>query len=225
LKKSGRSTNAIKNATTYVNEFELFLKKNQGVKGLDEANAQDLEDFVLWFEKNVKKSAKSYLWGIRYYYEFTSNEKMCNQASKLRELRIKRKSFLLRNFRYVNPNYVKKLASVGIKNVEQMLEEGYSKKGRQEISKKTDIPLDSILEFVKLSDLARIQGIKSIRARLYYDAGVDTIEKLAQWNPQELRTMLIEFVERSKFDGIAPLPKEIEFSIKKAKKLPNKVEY
>ncbi|MDH5596160.1 MAG: DUF4332 domain-containing protein, partial [Candidatus Bathyarchaeota archaeon] len=81
------------------------------------------------------------------------------------------------------------------------------------------------LEFVKLSDLARILGIKGIRARLYFDAGVDTVEKMAEWNPKELRGMLIEFVERTGFDGIATLPKEAEFSVKKAKRLPRIVEY
>jgi len=37
--------------------------------------------------------------------------------------------------------------------------------------------------------------------------------------------MLIEFVERTGFDGIAPLPKEAEFTVEKAKKFPETVEY
>ena len=106
-----------------------------------------------------------------------------------------------------------------------MLKVGRTKSGRKELSEKTGIPLDAILEFVKLSDLARVPGIKSIRARLYYDAGIDSVEKMASWDPKELREMLIEFVERTQFDGIAPLPKEAEFSVKKAKELPKIVEY
>ena len=78
---------------------------------------------------------------------------------------------------------------------------------------------------MKLSDLARIPGIKSIRARLYYDAGVDSVQKIAKWNPNEFRRMLIEFDERTGFDGMAPLPKEAKFSVEKAKKLPKIVEY
>jgi len=71
----------------------------------------------------------------------------------------------------------------------------------------------------------RIPGIKGIRARLYYDAGVDSIEKMAEWDPKALRAMLIEFVDRTGFNGMAPLPKEAEFSVEKAKKLPKIVEY
>jgi len=78
---------------------------------------------------------------------------------------------------------------------------------------------------VKLSDLARITGVKGIRARLYYDAGVDTVEKMAKWDAEKLREMLVSFVERTRFDGIAPLPKEAEFTVKTAKKLPKVVEY
>lgn len=73
--------------------------------------------------------------------------------------------------------------------------------------------------------MARIRGVKSIRARLYYDAGVDTIEKLAKWDPKELRAALIKFVEKTGFEGIAPLPKENESTIAEAKKLPRIVEY
>jgi hypothetical protein len=106
-----------------------------------------------------------------------------------------------------------------------MLEAGRTRDRRNELSAKTGVPAEAILEFVKLSDLARIQGVKGIRARLYYDAGVDSVEKLARWNPKELRAMLIEFVEKTGFEGIAPLPKEAESTVAEAKKLPKIVEY
>lgn len=37
--------------------------------------------------------------------------------------------------------------------------------------------------------------------------------------------MLVDFVERTGFDGIAPLPKEIRNTIKAASELPPVVEY
>lgn len=119
---------------------------------------------------------------------------MSNVAGTLREERIKRVPFAVGKFRGVNPEHVGKLATVGIKNVKQMLEVGRTPSGRQELSEKTGVPQDAILELVKLSDLARIPGVKGIRARLYYDAGVDTVEKMAKWDPAELRTMVVEFV-------------------------------
>ena len=48
-----------------------------------------------------------------------------------------------------------------------------------DIDVKPGVPLEVILEFVKLSDLARIPGLKTIRTRLC-DAGVDTIERLLE---------------------------------------------
>jgi hypothetical protein len=143
-----------------------------------------------------------------------------NLARVLREERITRTPFVLKGFRGVNPEYVEKLAALGIRNVKQMLKAGRTRSDRQELAARSGIPLDAVLEFVKLSDLARIPGVKGIRARLYCDAGVDTIEKMAQWDPEELRTMIVQFVEQTGFDGIATLPAEARFTVKQAKKLP-----
>jgi len=225
LRRGGRSQSAIKRCVVYVREFETYIRNRKGSKKLGEASPENLEDFVEWIEREPKTSAKTHLWALSYYYEYTSDEAMRKLANELRGQRIKRKPFELKKFRGVNPKHVGKLASIGIRNVKQMLEAGKTRDSRQHLSEKTGIPLEAILEFVKLSDLARIPGIKGIRARLYFDSGVDTIEKMAEWNPRELREMCIEFVERTGFDGIAPLPKEAEFSVKKAKRLPRTVEY
>jgi hypothetical protein len=85
--------------------------------------------------------------------------------------------------------------------------------------------LTAILELVKLSDLSRLGAVKGVRARLYYDAGLDTPDKFIQWDADALRQMLIEFVERTRFDGIAPLPKELQNAIARARQLPNVVQY
>jgi len=225
LRRGGRSQSAIKRCISYVREFERYLRECQGGKGLEDAIPEDLEDFVKWIEKKPKISAKTHLWALRYYYEHASNEVLCNVASELRQRRIRRVPFALKGFWGIDPEYLEKLAALDIRNVEQMLEAGRTRNGRQQLSAKTSIPIDAILELVKLSDLARIPGVKGIRARLYYDAGVDSMEKMAEWDPKALRLMLIEFVERTGFDGIAPLPKEAEFTVEKAKKFPKIVEY
>lgn len=87
------------------------------------------------------------------------------------------------------------------------------------------IPESAILELVKLSDLARLPGVKGIRARLYYDAGVDSVKKMASWEPEALRMMVTEYALRTGFDGIPPLPKEVSSTIANAQKLPKVVEY
>jgi hypothetical protein len=81
-----------------------------------------------------------------------------------------RKTYALKDFRGANHEYVSRLASAGIKNAEQMLALGKTRASRQKLSEKTGVLSEAVLEFVKLADLSRIEGVKSIRARLYYSA-------------------------------------------------------
>jgi hypothetical protein len=223
LKKGGRSPSAVERIVALVGQFEQFLKEIE--KELGDTTPEDLEAFVDRIEEKPKASAKLQLWALGYYFRFTGNETLVRLASVLREERIKRQPFPLAKFRDANLEYVEKLAAAGIKNVKQMLRAGAEPAGRQELAAKSGVPLEAILEFVKLSDLARIPGLKAIRARLYYDAGLDTLDKIAQWDPEEMRAMLIDFVERTGFEGIAPLPAEARSTVNQAQKLPQVVTY
>jgi hypothetical protein len=136
----------------------------------------------------------------------------------------KRNPFKLKDFRGVQAEHVARLAAAGIKNSDQMLKAGANRAQRAELAQKTGVPEATILELVKLSDLARLPGVKGIRARLYYDAGVDSVEKLAGWEPEALRLMVTEYVERTGFEGIPPLPKEVSSTVANAQKLPRLVE-
>jgi hypothetical protein len=137
----------------------------------------------------------------------------------------KRNPFRLKEFRGVDPEYVERLAAAGIKTADQMLAAGQTAEKRAALAQGTGIPEEAILELVKLSDLARLPGVKGIRARLYYDTGVDCVEKMAVCEAEALLALTAEFVERTGFDGIAPLPKEVSSTIANAKQLPRIVEY
>jgi hypothetical protein len=225
LKKGGRSKSAIERCLRYVKEFQNYLHEHRGGKRPDDADPEDLKAFVEMIEGVPKASANTHLWALRYYYECTSNEGMRSLAADLREERIKRAPFVLGKFRGVNPEHIDRLADANIKNVEQMLKAGRTQEDRRNLSEETGVPIEAILELVKLSDISRIPGIKTIRARLYLDAGVDTIEKMAGWDPEELRAVLVEFVDRTGFNGLAPLPGEARFSVERARELPKIVEY
>jgi hypothetical protein len=106
-----------------------------------------------------------------------------------------------------------------------MLDAGKTGKDRKRLAQETRIPVEGVLELVKLSDLARLPGLKAVRARLYYDAGLDTLDKIAAYDPEEMRKMLAEFVVRTGFKGIPPLPKEASSTVSLAKHLPRIVEY
>ena len=51
---------------------------------------------------------------------------------------------------------------------------------RQKLAGETGIPLATIVELVKLSDLARIWGVGPVFARIIYDSGVDTVALVAE---------------------------------------------
>ena len=224
LKKQRRSSNAIERCIKFTNEFANYLADYKNGKTLDESNPSDVEDFVAWCEGS-DKSAKIILWGMWYYYQFRENIEMQQVIRGLRAGRIKRKPLALKDIRGVELAHADRLAKAGIQDVEKMVQVGRTLDQRLDIAEKTGVPLEVISELVKLSDLSRIPGVKGIRARLYYDAGIETIEKMAQWEAEELRAMLIEFVKRTGFDGIAPWAKEAAFSVEYARRLPIVVEF
>jgi hypothetical protein len=227
LRKEGKSKRIIEAAVAHVKESERYLKEQKSGKELDKAIPEELDSFISWIEKDENLASKKYLLGIRYFYEFCPNEEMAILASFRWNERMGSSgaSLKLKEFRGVNAADLTKLEKIGIRNADEMIKAGQTPARRKELSAKTAVPVATILELVKLSDLARIQGVKGIRARLYYDAGVDTMEKMAKWNPQELRTHLVEFVKKTGFKGIAPLPKEAKFTVETAKRMPRVVEY
>lgn len=225
LHRGGRSPSSIKRCIKYISEFESYLEVHRNGKKLIEVEDQDLINFVEWIETKSGSSAKGYLWAIRYYYDFVSNDEIKYLATTLREKRISRAPFPIKDFIGVNPDHVDRLAEIGIRNIDQMLESGAIDQDREQLSKEAGIPNSVILEFVKLSDLARIPGIKGIRARLYYDAGIDTLEKMAAWDPEDFVEKIAEFIAETGFDGVPTLPAEARYTINKANKLPKIVQY
>jgi hypothetical protein len=133
--------------------------------------------------------------------------------------------FKLREFLWIDLQQVARLEAIGIKNTDQMLAAGCTSQRRADLAARAGTPEGTILELVKLSDLSRLPGVKGIRARLYYAAGVDTVEKLASFEPEALLRLTGEFVERTNFPGIAPLPKEVSSTIANARLLPRLVDY
>ena len=76
--------------------------------------------------------------------------------------------------------YVAKLAAIGIRTVEALLEAGKTPQGRKELAEKSGIAGKAILEWVNRADLFRIKGIGEEYSDLLESAGVDTVPELAQ---------------------------------------------
>jgi site-specific recombinase XerD len=229
LRKQGRSKSTIESCAGFVNKFEDYLQEHRGIKGIDEATPGDLREFISWGKKE-RKSINSYLWAIHRYYEFTSDKKMYKAALDLRRHEIenrrgKRKPLNLRMIQGVSSEHVERLKSLGITNVRQMIEAGRTKTQRLELSKKTGIPLQHILDLVKFADITRISDIKGVRGRLLLEAKVDTIEKLSEFTAEDLREKLIEVNEKKKILRRPPTLVETTYWVEQANKLPEIVEY
>ena len=137
LKRGGRSPSAINRCLKFVSEFEDYLHEFKNGKKLADVIDQDLMDFVSMLDNESKTKAKGYLWAIRYYYDFISNDEIRDLAVRLRSQRIDKIPFPLNNFRGVNQDYVNYLAGVGIKNVNQMLKSAATNEERTSLSRQS----------------------------------------------------------------------------------------
>ena len=223
MRKDKKSQSTIKRNIELAKTFEKYLMKNKKKK-TEGATAKDLEEFKIWGEKNKLKNLRMYFMSIAAYYEYLNQKQMVLKAKELMGI-LRLDTYKLRSFQGIDRKDVEELSRNGIKTARQMLENGYTKEGREKLSKITNIPPDSILQLVKLSNLARIPGVKKVRARLYYEAGLDTLEKMAVYDAEELRKISTEYINKSNFKGFPPTPKEAENTVNMAKYLKKYVEY
>jgi len=223
VKKKGKSENTIENCVAAARELETYLEKQ--LSSLDNLLEHDLETFIE--EYLDKKRTAKFLWSVSYYFLFMKRDDLLQKAQGVRGQIIKktRKPFKLKNFMGVQSEHIDQLADLGIKDVAVMMEKGRTPSLRKELAKKSGLDIKVIEEFVRLSDLTRIPGVKGIRARLYYDAGFDSCKKISISTQKEILEVTRKFVEETGFAGIAPLPKEVSGAIETTKKLSDLIEW
>lgn len=224
LKRLRRKPTAIEQIVGFLDQFELYFQRTYVDRGIRQITPEVLESYASWIESEPGESASKPLWALRYYFDFIENQGLSDLAGDLRAERIKRKPFGIRNFRGVNADHVARFEGLYIENSDQMLDAGRTPRLRNELAAQTGIPLEGILEMVKLCDLARLKAVRSVRARLYYDAGL-TPEIIATWESEDLRPMLVAWVAETGFEGIAPLPREVDHLVREARSLPLLVVY
>lgn len=226
LKKSGRRKHVIERYQRFLSCFENYLMEKKRILSAQDANAEDIRDFIEFFENREKKSSRTVLYALMHYYKSISNEKMAVTARELREpKKVKKEPFSLKQMLGFDPQFIEKLTKIGIKSANQMIERGKTETQRLSLAKKTNIPDDVILEFVKLSDLSRIGYVRSKFTRLFYNAGIEIPAELSKWGVTELRSHLNEYIEKSGWKGIAPFPSDLSNYIKNAQSLPQVIDY
>lgn len=229
LKKQRRSDDTIQTCIDFTLKFEQYLKKDNKKKTVENVKVTDLEAFIEWGKREIG-SMNSYLWALGRYFEFTEQDSLRKQANQMRQLEIskkrgKGKKLLLKKIHGLKEEDVKKLESAGVTDTKAMLASGRTHELRVELSKRTGVPLNRIVEFVKIADLTRIVDIKSMRVRLLYDTGVDTVEKVATQDPENLREVTIKVNEVGKLLKRHPTLVETTYWIHQAKELDSIVDW
>jgi hypothetical protein len=222
LKKTGHTEKRCESEVRKLKKFEEYLSRHKNKK-LGAETPEDLRGFVNWAEGKREK-INVLLWVLNRYYSCVSNDLMVCAVNELIGVEFTKKGNL-KDFLGVNHQHTQALRKEGVFTSEHMLKAGRTEDGREKLAEKTGVPLNAVLELVKLADLSRIPGLARKRARLYYDAGLDTMDKIAKWDPKEMQQMFVKFVKRTGFDGDPPTPFEAAFTVKLAKYLPRIVEY
>jgi hypothetical protein len=88
-----------------------------------------------------------------------------------------------------------------------------------------DVPEDALLELVKLSDLVRASYVGPVYARILYEAGADTLEKLAESSPKELLARMVAVNEEQQITKASMPVEDLQPWLKTVKLIPKVIEY
>lgn len=120
----------------------------------------------------------------------------------------------------IDPVNTGRLAEAGIQTTKQLFERAKTRTGRTALCKATGVPEADLLELAQLSDLARINGVGPVFARLFYDAGVCSVETLLACQPVEVFERLKAVNAEKKYTKIMASLKDVQWCVEIAKKLP-----
>jgi|SRR5690554_3213587 len=219
LKHLNLRDSRIKRIIKSTKRFEKYLLKLQ--KELKSAKPKNLDDFLLqYYNKYV---SNYYIEDLYHYYSLKENSIMQNAINKMKYKYTP--PFKLKEFNNIKKEVIMKLKSIGIITNNQLITVCRTINERKKLSNKIDVPLKTINKITKMSDLCRIYAVKSTRAELYYNAGIDTVEKISKLSSNELRDIVVKYAEENNFSGIPTLPKEAKFTVDFAKKLPRVVKF
>ncbi|MFQ5576165.1 MAG: DUF4332 domain-containing protein [Anaerolineae bacterium] len=125
----------------------------------------------------------------------------------------------------IGDTYARQLKRAGVANVEALLSQGATPKGRQELADQTGISDKLILRWVNHADLFRIKGIGGEYAELLEAAGVDTVAELARRNAENLYQKMVVVNGEKKLVRRVPARSQVNGWVAQAKALPRAVNY
>lgn len=126
----------------------------------------------------------------------------------------------------VDPDAVERLAGVGIKDSRQLFPQVQSGQERADLATHAGMSGKVLLELTKLSDLVRAPYVGPVFARLFYEAGADTLERLATSQPEELAARIRTVNEEKTLTKAAlPTAEHMVSWLEIVKMIPQTIEY
>jgi len=117
-----------------------------------------------------------------------------------------------------------RLRSLGISSLHGLLTAASTKKKRERLAKKSGVPERKILEWVILAELMQVCGVGETAAILLRDAGVTSIEQLAQNRGNNLFGKLQEVNNRKGLFRRVPSERVLRKWISRARRMESVLE-
>jgi hypothetical protein len=207
-----------------VKVFDDFLTEKKQNSDFSTVSREDLILFAFEWCKEKKINSYQFLWGLEFYYAYLGDKNRCRMVKEIKEL-VQLAKQRIQSITEIKTSDVKKLNKVGLRSIKDLLDRGKTQAERDEIAEKTDLSPSLVLEFVKLANLARIGGLKKKRARLVYDTGFDTTDKIAKESVESLINKVDLFIEKTGYEGRGFSQSEAEHTIEMAKFMDQIIEY
>lgn len=118
-----------------------------------------------------------------------------------------------------------RLKCLGVTNSRQLLLAAGSCNKRRILASKTGIDEATLAYITKRADLARVKGIGATFSDMLEVMGVDTVSRLASWEPDALHRTLFDFNRTERFARRAPTPEETEAWVLQARQLPALIDH
>jgi replicative superfamily II helicase len=204
--------------------FENYLHKFRDKKNINETTPKDVEEFSNWLKEKEPKRVETSCKSIGIFFEFLNRYDL---KAKAVDIMWENRNKPLEPCRILGCHSWTAwfLKQKGIDNVQRMLEYCDTLEKRETLADILECPIEEITELTKLAELTRIPGLKRKRARLFYDSGYDTLEKIANSTIEEIIQKTSEYIEKNNFDGWPPERKEAEEAINIAKYLESRITY
>ena len=92
----------------------------------------------------------------------------------------------LMDFVHIPKETIERLQQLGIKNTVHLYGKVLTDQSRRQLAQETGIAIEDILKLSRLTDLTRIQWVNTTFAWVLYQAGYDTVDKVATADYEEL---------------------------------------